>query len=100
MVSRKDFPSPDGQRIATVFEMCCYCTTGDFPQLTVRRPEKKIGVTGDVLSGGPADTITVKWTSPTNLLVDYSHLLKKAGSTRVTNYAGVKIEINEHSRQQ
>jgi hypothetical protein len=96
LVSQKDFSSPDGQRVATVFEMCCYCTTGYFPQLTVRRPGEKIDKNGNVLSGGPADTITVKWTSPTNLLVEYSHIMKKVGSTRVTNYTGVKIEIYEH----
>ena len=95
LISQKDVPSPDGQRVATVFEMSCNCTTGYFPQLTVRRPGEKIGKYGNVLAGGPADTIAVKWTSPTNLLVEYIHLMKKTGSTTVTNCAGVLIEINE-----
>jgi len=72
LISQKDFPSPDGQRVATVFEMSCYCTTGDFPQLTVHRPGEKIGKNGNVLQGGPADVITVKWSSPTNLLVKFT----------------------------
>ena len=96
LISQQNFPSPDQQRVATVFQMSCYCTTGDFPQLTVRRPGEKIGKNGNVLQGGPADTITVKWTSPTNLLVAYTHLIKKAYLTTVTNFAGVKIEIKEH----
>ena len=84
MVSRKDFPSPDKKRVATVFEMCCYCTTGYFPQLSVHGPKEKIGESGNVLAGGPSDTITVKWTSPTNLLVEFSHLHEKKESTTVT----------------
>ena len=95
LISQKDFPSPDGQRVATVFEMNCYCTTGDFPQLTVHRPGEKIGKNGNVLQGGPADVITVKWSSPTNLPVKFTHDTKAIGSPTVTNFAGVLIEINK-----
>ena len=100
MIDQKDFPSPDGQRVATVFEMSCNCTTGYFPQLTVRRTKEKIGTSGNALQGGPSDTITVKWTSRTNLLVKYTSAIRLPKTTpphqsTFTNIAGVMIEINK-----
>jgi hypothetical protein len=98
LVSREDFPSPDKKRVATVFLMTCYCTTGDFPQLTVRRPGEKIGKEGNVISGGPAESIKVKWTSPTNLVVEHIQTSQKISPPTVTNIAGVKIEIFPRKR--
>lgn len=71
MVSRQDVPSPDGRHIATVFEMCSFDTTGDWEELSLRRPGQKLGKFGNLLQGSPADLFTVRWTSPTNLLVEY-----------------------------
>ena len=98
LVSRVDFSSPDKKRVATVFEMSCYCTTGNFPQLTVRRPGEKIGDSGNVIQGGPADSIKVKWTSPTNLVVEHLQTSQKISPSTVTNVAGVKIEIFPRKR--
>ncbi len=61
----------------------------------MHRPGEKIGKNGNVLQGGPADVITVKWSSPTNLLVKFTHDTKAIGSPTVTNFAGVLIEINK-----
>ena len=97
MVSRHDFPSPGNQRVATVFEMCCYCTTGYYPELTVRGPGEKIGDRGNVFEGEPGDTVTVKWMSPTNLLVEQINITRKIRPPIVTNVAGVKIEIHPRS---
>ncbi len=93
LISRKDFSSPGNQRVATVFLMTCNCTTGYFPQLTVLRPGEKIGKHGNVISGGPAESIKVKWTSPTNLVVEHIQTRQKISLPTVTNIAGVKIEI-------
>lgn len=95
LVSKADFPSPDGQRVATVFEMCCYCTTGYFPQLTVRRAtEEFAGQYGNVLQGGPGDTVKVRWTSPTNLVIEHHSMGKLvAHSVGTTNVAGVLVEF-------
>lgn len=90
MVSRKDFPAPDGRHVATVFEMCCYCTTGDFPQLTLRKPEEKIGDVGNVLSLGPMGEIKVQWLSSTNLAVEY-HYWEERKLPATTNVNGVTI---------
>ena len=71
MVSSRDIPSPDGRWIATVFEMCSYNTTGDWPQVSLRRPGQKLGKNGNVLAGGPGDGIRAAWTSASNLVVTY-----------------------------
>ncbi len=98
LVSRADFSSPDNQRVATVFRMTCNCTTGYFPQLTVRRTDEKISAYGNVISGGPDESIKVKWTSPTNLLVEHFQARQKIDSPSVTNFAGVRIEILPRKR--
>jgi len=94
MVSHHDFPSPDGQHIATVFEMCCYCTTGYFPQLSVRLPGEKLGKSGNVFQGGPGDSITVRWTSQTNLVVEHHTGGKMTShSPDFTNITGVAVNF-------
>ena len=71
MVSKQEFPAPDGRRVATVFVMSCHCTTGDFAELSIRRPGEALGKRGNVFEGGPGETIAVRWTSPTNLVVEH-----------------------------
>lgn len=71
MVSCQDFPSPDGRRVATVFVMSCHCTTGDFAELSIRRPGEALRKRGNVFEGGAGETISVRWTSPTNLVVEH-----------------------------
>jgi len=71
LMKRQDFPSPDGQHVAVVFEMCCYDTTGFYPHVSVLRPREKLGDTGNVLSGGPGDSFTVSWTAADRLLLQY-----------------------------
>jgi len=71
MVSSHDIASPEGQYVAAVFEMCCHCTTGGFPQVSLRRPGDKLGARGNVLAGGPGDQFTARWLSATNLVVEY-----------------------------
>lgn len=71
MVSKQDFPAPDGKRIARVFEMCGYNTTGYGPQVSLRSPNEKLGKQGNVLAGGPGDTFSVRWLSSSNLFVEY-----------------------------
>jgi hypothetical protein len=68
-VSQQDIPSPD--YVATVFEMCSYNTTGDWPQVSLRRPSQRWGRVGNVLSGGPGDRITARWVSARDLAVEY-----------------------------
>src|SRR3954451_24143619 len=62
LVKRQDFPSPDTQYVAVVFEMCCYDTTGYYPHVSLLRQKQKLGKIGNVLSGGPGDVFSVVWT--------------------------------------
>ena len=71
LMKRQDYPSPDGQRVAVVFEMCCYDTTGFYPHVSLLRPRQKLGDFGNVLAGGPGDVFSVAWTAPRSLLVQY-----------------------------
>ncbi len=72
MVRNQDIPSPNGNHIASVFEMSAFNTTaGECPQLSLRRPRQKPGKYGNLLQGQPGDIFTARWTSPTNLLVEY-----------------------------
>ena len=71
MVSQQDIPSPDGRYVATLFEMCSYNTTGDWPQISLRRPGQRLGSIGNVLAGGPGDRFAARWISPRDLAVEY-----------------------------
>src|SRR4051794_20889320 len=62
LMKRQDFPSPDTQYVAVVFEMCCYDTTGYYPHVSLLRQKQKLGKIGNVLSGGPGDVFSVVWT--------------------------------------
>lgn len=94
MVSKQDFPAPDGQRIATVFEMCCYCTTGYFPQVSVRRPGEELEKYGNVFQGGPGDRVTVRWLSSTNLIVERGAIENQPTHlSTITNVGGVTVEF-------
>src|SRR5438094_8104304 len=55
LVKRQDCASPDRQHIAVVFEMCCYDTTGYYPQVSLLRSGEKLGDIGNILSGTPGD---------------------------------------------
>src|SRR3954469_21971950 len=71
LIKRQDFPSPDTQYVAVVFEMCCYDTTGFYPQVSLLRPKQKLGKIGNVLEGGPGDEFSGFWTGLRNLQVEY-----------------------------
>lgn len=96
MVSRRDIPSPDGKHVATVFEMSCECTTGFFPQLSVRSPKEKIGKYGNVLSGAPAETIDARWISSNHLIVKIEKFENSASpQSGSTNIDGVIVEFQK-----
>jgi len=96
MVSKRDIPSPDGQRIVTVFEMTGYNTTGYEPQVSLLRPGQKPGKVGNVLRGGPGDSFTARWTSSSNLVVEYHPDGKWISyPPESTNMNGVTIEFRK-----
>jgi hypothetical protein len=96
MVSQRDIPSPDGKHVATVFEMSCECTTGFFPQLSLRRPTEKIGKYGNVLNGAPAETINARWISSNHLVVKIEKFEHSASpESGFTNIDGITVEFQK-----
>jgi len=93
MVRSEDFASPDGELTATIFEMSAFNTTGDYPQLSVRRPGEKLRKLGNILQGGLNDSLTARWTSPTNLLVEYVPDHGSPLQPESTNVAGVLATV-------
>src|SRR3954471_21217159 len=101
LIKRQDFPSPDNQYDAVVFEMCCYDTTGYYPQVSLLRPKQKLRKTGNVLEGGPGDVFSVVWTGLRNLQVEYHP--QAPWSSRppaTTNMDGITITFQEVSGPQ
>jgi hypothetical protein len=95
-ISRQDIPSPDGRHIATVFVMCCHCTTGDFPQLSVRDPGVGLEDHGNAFRGDAGEAITARWTSPTNLVVCfYSSDGPPLTLPQSTNFNGVRVDFEK-----
>ncbi len=96
LMKRQDYPSPDAQHVAVVFEMCCYDTTGFYPHVSLLRPRQKLGDIGNVLIGGPGDVFSVEWTAPQSLLVQY----RPSGEwirhpTPTTNIDGITITFQK-----
>ena len=91
LMKRQDYPSSDGQHLAVVFEMCCYDTTGFYPNVSLLRPHQKLGDLGNVLAGGPGDVFSVAWTAPRSLLVQYQPDGNWTHYPATTNIDGVII---------
>jgi hypothetical protein len=88
MVSRRDIPAPGGNHIATIFEMSSFNTTGNFPQLSIRRAGTKLGKIGNVLQAAQDEVIEASWTSPTELVVKYQGRSEHPSTVQVD---GVRI---------
>ncbi|MSU60140.1 MAG: hypothetical protein EXS35_18545 [Pedosphaera sp.] len=94
MVSKSEFPSPDGRHIATAFEMTCHCTTGHFPQVSVHHAGKNIGDHGNVFAGDAGEGVNVRWISASNLLVEIVYKQASSPLPATTNFDGVTIDFS------
>ena len=97
IVDVRDFPSPDGRYVCTVFGETFHNTTGYPRHIDIRRSGEKRGYPGNVYFVPVGDGVTVSWTSPTNLLVTFSFETPSAVPA-VTNVAGVKVTFSERAR--
>ena len=98
VISERDFPSPDGQHIATVVEETYFNTTGYEKQVSVRRRGQKRPRIGNVTGYGPGDSVSVAWSSSTGLTVRYTYETKRPGPAP-TNIIGVTVTFVEEQRQ-
>ena len=97
IVDVRDFPSPDGRYICTVFGEMFHDTTGYPRHIDIRRAGEKRGYPGNVYVVPVGDDVTVSWTSPTSLLVALSFETRRAVPA-VTNVAGVTVTFLERAR--
>lgn len=94
IINVRDYASPDGQHVATVYGYNCYNTTGYAKYVDLRRAGKKMRHSGDVTLVGPGEAVSVAWLSPTQLVVSYFYEVSQPGPA-TTNIDGVAITSRE-----
>jgi hypothetical protein len=94
IINVRDYPSPDGQRVATVYGYICYNTTGYDKYVDLHRARKKMRHPGNVTAVGPGEAVSVAWASPTELVVSYCYEVSRPGPA-TTNIDGVTITFKD-----
>jgi hypothetical protein len=94
IINVRDYPSPDGKRVATVYGYTCYNTTGYSKFVHLHRAGTKMKHPGNVTAVGPGDAVAVAWTSPTELVVSYCYEVSRPGPA-TTNIDGVTITFRD-----
>ena len=90
----RNFPSPDGRYVCTVFGETFHDTTGYARHIYLRRASEERGYPGNVYVVPVGDDVTVSWTSPTNLSVKLSFETWREVPA-ATNVAGVTVTFSE-----
>jgi hypothetical protein len=93
IVDVRDFVSPDGHFICTVFGETFYDTTGYRRHIDIRRAGEQMGFPGNVYVVEVGDEVEVSWLSPTNLSVRLSYETPwfQHALPANTNVAGVTV---------
>src|SRR5579872_2299056 len=94
IIDVRDFPSPDGRYVCTVFGEIFYNTTGYPRHIYLRSAGQKRGYPGNVYVVPVGDDVVVSWTSPTNLSIGLSFETRRA-LPAVTNIAEVTVTFSE-----
>jgi len=97
IIDVRDLPSADGRYVCTVFGEIFYNTTGYPRHIYLRRAGEKRGYPGNVCIVPVGDSVTVSWTSPTNLSVSLGFETRRAVPA-ATNVAGVSVVFSEMRR--
>ena len=97
IIDVRDFPSPDGRYICTVFGEIFYDTTGYPQHIYLRHADEKRDYPGNVYVVQVGDDVKVSWTSPTNLSVKLSFETRREVPA-ITNVAGVTVTFSEATR--
>jgi hypothetical protein len=97
IIDVRDFPSPDGRYVCTVFGEIFFDTTGYPRHIDLRHAGEKRGYPGNVYVVPVGDDVAVTWTSPTNLSVEL-HFETRRAVPAVTNVAGVRVTFSERAR--
>jgi hypothetical protein len=97
IVGVRDFPSPDGKYVCTVFGEIFHDTTGYPQHVDLHLAGEKWAYPGNVLIVPVGDDVVVSWSSPTNLSIALSFETRH-GLLANTNLNGVAITFSEVSR--
>lgn len=97
IIDVRDFPSPDGMIVCTVFGEIFYDTTGYPRHIDLHSPDQKHGYPGNIYVVGVGSDVAVSWTSPTNLLVAL-HFETPKKIPAATNVCGVTVTFSEMIR--
>ena len=97
IIDVREFPSPDGRYVCTVFGEIFYNTTGYPRHICLRHAGEKLGYPGNVYLVPVGDGVTVSWASPTNLSVQLKFETRRAVPA-LTNVAGVQVTFSEMGR--
>lgn len=97
IVDVREFPSPDGRYVCTVFGEIFYNTTGYPRHIYLRHAGEKLGYPGNVYLVPVGDDAVVSWTSPTNLSVRLNCETRRAIPAS-TNVAGVAVTFSETTK--
>ncbi len=97
IVDVRDFASPDGRFICTVFGETFYDTTGYRRHIDLRRAGEQRGFPGNVHIVEVGDDVVVSWSSPTNLSVKLSYETPRFQQKLPanTNIAGVAVTFSK-----
>jgi hypothetical protein len=97
IVDVRDFLSPDGRFICTVFGETFYDTTGYRRHIDIRRAGEQRGFPGNVYVVEVGDDVEVSWLSPTNLSVRLSYETPwfQHALPANTNIAGVTVVFSK-----
>jgi hypothetical protein len=94
IVNVRDYPSPDGKRVATIYGYDCHNTTGYAKYVHLHPAGTKMQHPGNVTVVGPGDVVAVAWTSPMELVVSYCYEVSRPAPASA-NIDGVKITFTE-----
>lgn len=97
IIDVREFPSPDGRYVCTVFGEIFYNTTGYPRHIYLRHTGEKLGYPGNVYLVPVGDDVVVSWTSPTNLSVRLKFETRRAIPAS-TNVAGVAVTFSETTK--
>ena len=97
IIDVREFPSPDGRYVCTVFGKIFYNTTGYPRHIYLRYAGEKLGYPGNVYLVPVGDDAVVSWTSLTNLSVRLSFETRRAIPAS-TNVAGVAVTFSETTK--
>jgi hypothetical protein len=94
IINVRDHPSPDGQRIATLYGYNCHDTTGYSKYIDLHQAGRKMRHPGNVTAVGPGDALSVAWLTPTRLVVSYYYETSRSGPA-TKDIDGVTISFKE-----